>query len=77
MQLQRDFIVEQPHILLCRKIRLEQRHMFLMEMKRAQYDPTKPMYVSAKDLISGTDIDFCRNIAKTSIQTYNAFQKMF
>jgi len=51
--------------------------MFLMEMKRAQYDPNKPMYVSAKDLISGTDVEFCRNIAKTSIQIYNEFLKTF
>jgi len=77
MQLQRDFIVQQPHILLCRKTRLQQRHMFLVELKRAQYDPIKPMYVSLKDLIGGTDIEFCRNIAKTSIETYNTFLKTF
>ncbi|EZA53365.1 hypothetical protein DMN91_005052 [Ooceraea biroi] len=77
MQLQRNFVVQMPHILLCRKTRLQQRHSFLVEMKRAQYDPTKPMYVSPRDLISGTDVDFCKNIAKTSVEVYNEFQKLF
>ncbi|KAG5346073.1 MTEF3 factor, partial [Acromyrmex charruanus] len=43
MQLQHDFITRMPHILLCRKTRLQQRHLFLVEMKRAQYDPSKPI----------------------------------
>nr|XP_012223666.1 PREDICTED: transcription termination factor 3, mitochondrial [Linepithema humile] len=75
MQLQRDFIVQMPQILLCRKTRLQQRHLFLVEMKRAQYDPSKPMYVSPRALISGTDVDFCRDIAKTTVEVYNAFLK--
>lgn len=77
MQLQRDFIVQVPHVLFCRKVRLEQRHLFLVEVKRAQYDPSKPMYVSPRTLVSGTDADFCRDIANTSIEVYNAFLKTF
>ncbi|XP_011629996.1 transcription termination factor 3, mitochondrial [Pogonomyrmex barbatus] len=77
MQLQRDFIVQMPNILLCRKTRLQQRHLFLMELKKAQYDPSKPMYVSPKALIGGTDADFCRDVAMTSIEIYNAFLKTF
>ncbi|KYM96360.1 mTERF domain-containing protein 1, mitochondrial [Cyphomyrmex costatus] len=77
MQLQHDFITQMPHILLCRKTRLQQRHLFLVEMKKAQYDPSKPMYVSPLALVSGTDVDFCRDIAKTSIDIYNAFLKTF
>ncbi|XP_012538097.1 transcription termination factor 3, mitochondrial [Monomorium pharaonis] len=77
MQLQRDFIVRMPHILLCRKTRLEQRHLFLVELKKAQYDPSKPMYVSPRALVSGTDVDFCRDIANTSIDIYNEFLKTF
>ncbi|KYM81917.1 mTERF domain-containing protein 1, mitochondrial [Atta colombica] len=77
MQLQHDFIVRMPHILLCRKTRLQQRHLFLVEMKKAQYNPSKPMYVSPLALVSGTDIEFCRDIAKTSVDIYNAFLKTF
>lgn len=77
MQLSRDIIVQMPHILLCRKTRLQQRHSFLVELKRTQYDPSKPMYVSPIALISGTDVDFCRDIAKTSVEVYNAFLKTF
>ncbi|XP_029158951.1 transcription termination factor 3, mitochondrial [Nylanderia fulva] len=77
MQLQRDFIVRMPQILLCRKNRLRQRHLFLIEMKKAQYDPSKPMYVSPRALVSGTDAEFCINIAKTSVNAYNAFLKTF
>lgn len=77
MQLSRDVIVQMPQILLCRPNRLEQRHMFLVELKRAQYDPTKPMYVSPQTLVSGTDVEFCSNIAKTSIDIYNTFLKTF
>ncbi|EFN76111.1 transcription termination factor 3, mitochondrial-like [Harpegnathos saltator] len=77
MKLSHDLIVQSPHILLCRKNRLQQRHMFLVEMKKANYDPSKPLYVSPRALVSGTDVDFCRNIAKTSIDVYNEFLKTF
>ncbi|XP_011684926.1 PREDICTED: transcription termination factor 3, mitochondrial [Wasmannia auropunctata] len=77
MQLQRDFIARMPHVLLCRKTRLEQRHLFLTKIKKAQYDPSKPMYVSPRALVSGTDAEFCRDIAKTSTDIYNAFLKTF
>ncbi|KAL6432730.1 hypothetical protein ACFW04_006257 [Cataglyphis niger] len=77
MQLKHDLLVKVPHVLLCRKTRLQQRHLFLIEMKKAQYDPSKPMYVSPRALVSGTDVEFCMNIAKTSIDVYNAFLKTF
>ncbi|KAL0119748.1 hypothetical protein PUN28_007885 [Cardiocondyla obscurior] len=77
MQLQHNFIVQNSQILLCRKTRLQTRHSFLVELKKAQYDPSKPMYVSPRALISGTDVDFCRDVAKTSIEIYNAFLKTF
>lgn len=49
----------------------------MVEMKKAQYDPSKPMYVSPRALISGTDLEFCRDIAKTSVELYNEFLKTF
>ena len=75
MQLTHEIIAEQPQILLCRKSRLENRHKFLVELKKAQFDPLKPMYISPKTLVSGTDAEFCKNTADASILTYNLFLK--
>ncbi|XP_076648207.1 mitochondrial transcription termination factor 3 [Halictus rubicundus] len=61
--------------LTCRKIRLHQRHQFLVELKRNQYDPTKPLYIPLTSVISGTDAEFCKDVAKASIDTYNLFLK--
>ncbi|XP_006614092.2 transcription termination factor 3, mitochondrial [Apis dorsata] len=77
MGLSHTFICTEPKILICRKSRLERRHKVLVELKRNQYDPTKPLYVSLFDLISGTDIDFCEKIAKIPIKIYNDFLKSF
>ncbi|XP_053998772.1 transcription termination factor 3, mitochondrial [Hylaeus anthracinus] len=75
MKLSHETISKQPLVLTCRAIRLKQRHKFLEELKRNQYDPTKPLYVSLMDLINGTDIEFCTNVAKSSIHLYNMFLK--
>lgn len=75
MKLSHQFILSQAYVLLCRKRRLEQRHTFLVQLGRAQYDPTKPLYVSLISLIGGTDNDFCQNVAKTSNDTYELYLK--
>lgn len=75
MQLSHDIISTQPQILLCRKSRLRNRHEFLVELKKNQYDPLKPLYVSPMALITGTDIDFCKNVADAPINIYNLFLK--
>ncbi|XP_076671499.1 mitochondrial transcription termination factor 3 [Andrena cerasifolii] len=75
MNLSHAVICMQPQILLCRRKRLEERHQFLVNLKRDQYDPLKPLYVSPLALISGTDLQFCMNVAKASIDTYNMFLK--
>lgn len=77
MKLSHNTISKQPKILLCRKHRLQMRHEFLVQLKRNQYDPVKPLYVSPMSLISGSDIDFCKNIANASIDTYNLFLKNY
>lgn len=75
MRLSHEILSQQPCILSCRKSRLEARHQFLVHIKKAQYDPLKPLYVSPKDIVSGMDSEFCANIAKTTILTYNDFLK--
>ncbi|XP_078046551.1 mitochondrial transcription termination factor 3 isoform X2 [Augochlora pura] len=75
MNIPHNLIAMQSTALTCRKKRIHQRHQFLVELKRNQYDPTKPLYVSLKDVIGSTDIEFCKNVAKASIETYNLFLK--
>lgn len=75
MKLSHETICQQPLILTCRAARLKERHQFLVELKRNQYDPTKPLYVSLMDVISGTDVEFCTNVAKSTIDLYNMFLK--
>ncbi|KAK4879595.1 hypothetical protein RN001_007741 [Aquatica leii] len=68
-------IVDMPEVLFCRLFRLKQRHLFLKSLGRAMYDAKKPNYVSLRTLVSGSDVNFCDNVAKSSIQTFNAFLK--
>lgn len=75
MKLPHETIAQQPEVLTCRLHKLKQRHMFLVTQKKAQYDPTKPLYVSLKALISNTDAEFCANVAKTPVETFNMFLK--
>ncbi|XP_043265364.1 transcription termination factor 3, mitochondrial [Colletes gigas] len=75
MNLSHKILSRQSEILVCRMCRLEQRHRFLVELKKNQYDPLKPLYVSPAAVVAGTDVEFCKNVAKSSIQTYNMFLK--
>ncbi|XP_065226848.1 transcription termination factor 3, mitochondrial [Planococcus citri] len=68
-------IVAQPSGLQCRGFRLKQRHLFLEKLGKAQYDPTKPGYVSINDISIGNDATFCDKVAKTSVHTFNLFLK--
>lgn len=75
MKLSHDIICQKPKILNCRLFRLRTRHMYLEKLGKNQYDPTKPLYISPEALIVGTDAEFCVNVAKTTVDTYNLFQK--
>lgn len=75
MGLSHAMVVQFPEVLLTRDFKLKQRHCFLKLLSRDQYDSTKPNYVSPKALVSGTDAEFCTNIAKASVQAFNDFLK--
>lgn len=75
MKISHDRILMQPGVLESRLYRTKQRHEFLTSLNKAQYNPKKPGYVSLISLVSGTDVDFCKNVAKTSIETFNTFLK--
>ncbi|PZC78819.1 hypothetical protein B5X24_HaOG217145 [Helicoverpa armigera] len=75
MKIPHENIMETPEILMCRKFRLKQRHLFLEKLGRSQYDPKKPNYIPLKSMIEDTDVEFCRNFAKCSVNDFNIFLK--
>ncbi|XP_008204449.1 transcription termination factor 3, mitochondrial [Nasonia vitripennis] len=75
MKLSHLMIASQSDALTCRKSRIKNRHEFLVELNKVQYDPTKPGYIAPKSIAVGSDEEFCRDIAKTAVETYNLFLK--
>lgn len=73
MKISNEKIVLEPECLLTREFRLKQRHQFLTYLGKAQYDPTKDLYISLKSLVVGTDLEFVLNVAKTTIDVYDSF----
>lgn len=68
-------ILQSPQILECREFKLKQRHTFLEQLGRAQYDPKKENYVPITALFGGTDVEFCNKYAKCSVSDYNMYLK--
>lgn len=68
-------ILQQAGVLMFRNHIVEERHEFLKEIGRAQYNPKLPGYVSLQTLVHGNDVDFCKNVAKTSIDVFNSYLK--
>ena len=64
-----------PPILQTPYVLLKTRYAYLKHLDRLQLDPTKPNYVSLKDLVVHNDKDFCQRIAKTTIDDFNKFIK--
>ncbi|KAJ0181785.1 hypothetical protein K1T71_002507 [Dendrolimus kikuchii] len=68
-------ILKEPEILLCRNFRIKQRHLFLQNRGRAQYDPLKENFIPLKALFEGTDTEFCKKYAKCNATDFNDFLK--
>jgi len=75
MKLPHEILRQMPQVLTCRLNKLQLRHRYLETLGKNQYDPKKALYISPKALVSGTDADFCTNVAKTTVDTFNLFQK--
>ncbi|XP_008559579.1 transcription termination factor 3, mitochondrial [Microplitis demolitor] len=73
MMISHELIARMPYILNSTLDRIKSRHLFLKSLKRDQYDPTKPLYVSLDDIASPTDHVFCAKSARTSIELYDMF----
>lgn len=66
-------ICQQPELMYCRLFRIQQRHEFLKSLNRAQYDPSKDMYISLKSVCEGTDHEFVLNVAKCTYKEFDRF----
>ena len=75
VKLNHGMIAAFPAVLTCRDFIVRQRHQFLRFVKRDQYDPKMPNYVSPLDLISGTDAHFAERVAKSNVLEFNDFCK--
>lgn len=75
MEIPLEMIVEFPEVLTCREFRIKQRYLFLKSLGKVQFNPKKPLYISLVDIISGSDAHFSTEVAKSSIQAFNAFLK--
>lgn len=70
-----ELLAKFPTCLLRNDRKLKQRHMFLSEIGRGQYDPLKPNYCSPDMLSEGTDQEFCDTVAKCDLDLYYKFVK--
>lgn len=75
MNIPHNMIVQECGVLSFRESRLKQRHIFLEKIGKAQYDPKQPNYISLTSLVSQKDDFFCKEVAKSSINTFNMFLK--
>ncbi|XP_006900414.1 PREDICTED: mTERF domain-containing protein 1, mitochondrial [Elephantulus edwardii] len=75
MHIPHHIIVKFPQIFNTRLFKIKERHLFLAYLGRAQYEPTKPNYVSLDRLVSIPDEVFCEELAKASIQDFEKFLK--
>ncbi|XP_069813416.1 transcription termination factor 3, mitochondrial [Dendropsophus ebraccatus] len=75
MGIPHHIITHFPQVFNSSLLKIKERHEFLMFLGRAIYNPAQPNYVSLEKLVSLPDQVFCEEIAKTSIQDFEQFQK--
>ncbi|CRL01140.1 CLUMA_CG014487, isoform A [Clunio marinus] len=75
MDISHDRILQSPEILTNRLSRLKQRFQFLKLLGKAQFDETKPGYISFKMFLEGSDEDFVLKVCKSSLERYDNFLK--
>ena len=75
MGITRNQMLVWPSIFRTRPYIIRDRHLFLLALGRAQYDPCLENFVSLKVLGSSRDSEFCRNVAKCEEAEFHAFLK--
>lgn len=73
MEIPHSQIVKSSSVLQCRPHKIKERHEFLKLIGKAQYDPTKDLYVPLIQLAVGTDREFAINVAKTPYDKFETF----
>ena len=75
MELSHETISRFPEALTYSLDHIHCRHQFLKFLKRNQYDPCQPNYVSPYDLLSKTTEEFCEKVSKAPVKIYKSFLK--
>ncbi|XP_015213118.1 transcription termination factor 3, mitochondrial isoform X2 [Lepisosteus oculatus] len=75
MGIPHSLIVKFPQVFNAKLLRIKERHLFLKQLGRAQYDPAEPNYVSLDRLVSLPDEEFCTAVAMASLEDFEMFQK--
>lgn len=75
MSIPHHIIVKFPQLFNTRVFKIKERHLFLVYLGKAQYDPAKPNYVSLDKFVSFPDEVFCKEIAKASVNDFEKFLK--
>ncbi|XP_069106000.1 transcription termination factor 3, mitochondrial-like [Argopecten irradians] len=68
-----DTITKFSYILRYPSYPIKERHLFLLELGRAQYDPTKENYISPTDLVCTPEPKFCK-LARTTPKIFKEFK---
>ncbi|XP_054158875.1 transcription termination factor 3, mitochondrial-like [Oppia nitens] len=75
MMISHELLTKFPQILMKFRQSIESRHLYLKRLGRAQYDPTKPLYVPLTAFYELEDNEFADKYAKTSVNDFNCFCK--
>lgn len=75
MGLSHEMITLFPNLINGPRVDMKERFLYLKKLKRNQFNPKLPLYVPPSALYNGTDEEFCRNHAKTSLEDYKLFLK--
>ncbi|XP_062301783.1 transcription termination factor 3, mitochondrial isoform X1 [Osmerus eperlanus] len=75
MNVPQSLIVKFPQVLNSKYLRIKERHLFLQYLKKAQYDPALPNYISLDRLVSLPDQDFCTELASATLEDFELFLK--
>ncbi|XP_064481159.1 transcription termination factor 3, mitochondrial-like [Ornithodoros turicata] len=71
-----EVLLDFPNVFRTRdEVRLRPRGLYLKHLGRDQWDPQLPGYVSLRALVSGSDGDFCEQVAHTCIDDFHLFLK--
>ncbi|KAL7070069.1 hypothetical protein ACQ4LE_010957 [Meloidogyne hapla] len=75
MQIENEQIVKCPSALRCPLTGLRHRHEYLFRLRKVNYIPKTPNYISLNKLLHPSDRYFAENVAETPLEDYNRFLK--